>query len=247
MHLRTGRAAVVAALAVTLASASIALAGGSSTGADLQISASASTGSPNAGANFSYTFQVKNSGPGSAVSSTFSDTLPSGVGFNAATVNGVTGACAFADPLVSCDLGSLASGGQAVIVVSAYAPSTTGTFADTGSTSSGTADPNSANNAVTVTIQVKTPSTDTIKVSKCYTNATATSGGEMLLKVSSSDTTARIFAYRPDGTLIGEVQNGGGSRYGGTVMPYQPYDPGYVIFRSTSGGSTTAPTTPFQV
>ncbi|MBI3414403.1 MAG: hypothetical protein HY043_03640 [Verrucomicrobia bacterium] len=86
-------------------------------------------------------------------------------------------------------------------------------------------------------------SVDTIKVSKCYCN----SAGQMLIKAASSDATARLFAYRPDGTLIGEVQNGGGSRYGGTVMPWQPYDPIYVTIRSSSGGSITVPTTPFQI
>ena len=84
---------------------------------------------------------------------------------------------------------------------------------------------------------------DSIKVSKCFIN----SGGEMLIKAASSDPTAHLFAYRPDGSLIGEVQNGGGSRYGGTVMPYQPYDPVYVTIISTSGGVITVPTTPFQL
>lgn len=88
---------------------------------------------------------------------------------------------------------------------------------------------------------------DTIKVSKAYTDATATGGGVMLLKAASSDASAQLFAYRPDGTLIGEVQNGGGSKYGGTVMPYQAYDPGTITFTSTSGGSITVPTTPFQI
>jgi hypothetical protein len=88
---------------------------------------------------------------------------------------------------------------------------------------------------------------DTVKVSKCYTNAGAAGGGEMLIKAASSDPAARLFAYRPDGSLIGELQNGGGSRYGGTVMPYQPFDPVWVTIRSSSGGSITVPTTPFQV
>jgi hypothetical protein len=88
---------------------------------------------------------------------------------------------------------------------------------------------------------------DTIKVSKCYTNATATGFGEMLIKAASSDPTATLTAYRPDGTVIGNVQNGGGSRYGGTVMPFQPYDPGTVTILSSSGGSVTVPTTPFQL
>ena len=69
----------------------------------------------------------------------------------------------------------------------------------------------------------------------------------MLIKAASSDPTARLFAHRPDGTYIGEVQNGGGSRYGGTVMPWQPYDPIYVTIKSSSGGSVTVPTTPFQI
>ncbi len=84
---------------------------------------------------------------------------------------------------------------------------------------------------------------DSIKVTKCYCN----SAGQMLIKAASSDTTARLYAYRPDGTYIGEVQNGGGSRYGGTVMAWQPYDPVYVTIISSSGGRITVPTTPFQI
>ncbi len=91
------------------------------------------------------------------------------------------------------------------------------------------------------------PTPDVIAVSKCYTNATQHGGGEMLIKAKSSDPAARLLAYRPDGTLIGEVQNGGGSRYGGTVMPYQPDDPGTVTVKSSAGGSVRVPTAPFTV
>ena len=82
---------------------------------------------------------------------------------------------------------------------------------------------------------------DSISVSKCYINA----AGEMLIKASSSNSNATLLAYRPDGTLIGTVQNGGGSRYGGTVMPYQSYDPVNVTIVSSAGGRTTVPTTAF--
>lgn len=85
---------------------------------------------------------------------------------------------------------------------------------------------------------------DTIKVSKCYYDAPS---GEMLIKAASSDVTAHLYAYRPDGTYQGEVQNGGGSRYGGTVMGWIPYDPGYMVILSSSGGSIIVPTTPFQI
>ena len=85
---------------------------------------------------------------------------------------------------------------------------------------------------------------DSIKVSKCFYDAPS---GEMLIKAASSDVTAHLHAYRPDGTYQGEVQNGGGSRYGGTVMGWIPYNPGTMTIKSSSGGSITVPTTPFQI
>lgn len=84
---------------------------------------------------------------------------------------------------------------------------------------------------------------DTIKVSKCYYDAPT---GEGLIKASSSDINAQLTAYLPSGEVYGFVQNGGGSRYGGTVMRYLPTDPVYVTIKSSSGGSITVPTTPFQ-
>ena len=87
---------------------------------------------------------------------------------------------------------------------------------------------------------------DVIEITKCYTNATASRGGQLLIKARSSDPAARLRAYRPDGALIGEIQNGGSNRYGGTVIAYQPNDPGTVTIRSSAGGTSTAPTTPFQ-
>lgn len=234
--------ATLLAVGVTAADAS---GGTTAGGADLQISGSASTGSPNAGSSYSYSFGVKNSGPSSA-DATFSTTLPAGAGFNNGTVNGVPG-CTAVDSNISCSLGTIASGSQAAVVLNAYAPTTVGSYSLVASVASATADPNTGNNSVSITVQVKAPSLDTIKVTKAYTNATPDSGGEMLIKASSSDTTARLFAYRPDGVLIGEVQNGGGSRYGGTVMPWQSvYSPSVTIV-STSGGTITVPTTPFQI
>ena len=93
----------------------------------------------------------------------------------------------------------------------------------------------------------KPPAFDHLKVTKCYTNATTSGGGQMLITASSSDATARLFAYRPGGSLIGQVQNGGGSRYGGTVMPYQTCDQITVTIRSSSGRSITVPMTPFHI
>ena len=89
-----------------------------------------------------------------------------------------------------------------------------------------------------------TAKVDSIKVTKCFYMPGATG---MLVKAASSDVSARLFAYLPDGTYLGELQNGGGSRYGGTVLLAPNYDPGYVVVVSSSGGTTSAPTTPFQI
>jgi len=97
------------------------------------------------------------------------------------------------------------------------------------------------------TTTTQTPKVDSIKVDKAYTQADSSGGYQMLIKASSSDSSARLFAYRPDGTLIGEVQNGGGSQYGGTVMPWQSVYSSSVTVQSSSGGSITVPTTPFQI
>jgi len=85
---------------------------------------------------------------------------------------------------------------------------------------------------------------DSIKVSKCFYQE---GSGQMLIKASSSDASAHLYAYTPAGTYLGEVQNGGGSRYGGTVMGYVGVNPITVIIMSSSGGSIEVPTTPFQL
>jgi uncharacterized repeat protein (TIGR01451 family) len=157
---RVGVVVVAAALA-TVGPASAALAsGGTSFGADLQVSGSASTGSPNAGAPLNYTFLVKNSGPETATSVVLSDPLPAGTVYNYATANGSTIPCAAFGNLsggatVSCDLGSIAKGGQATVVVSVNAPLSPAIFSNTGTVRSSTADPSATNNSVTVTAEVR--------------------------------------------------------------------------------------------
>ena len=85
---------------------------------------------------------------------------------------------------------------------------------------------------------------DAIKVSKAYYFDTG-SYVELLIKAQSSDPTAHLYAYLPNGQLLGEVQNGGGSRYGGTVF-LSMFIPRTITILSTSGGATTVLTAPFQ-
>jgi uncharacterized repeat protein (TIGR01451 family) len=151
-----------AALAViaVLVPASAAVAGGNSTGADIQVSGSASTGSPGPGQRFSYTFQVKNSGPETAAAVSFTDQLPVGTSLGFGTVNGFSAPCSTTMDTngvstVSCNLFDIAKGGQTSVVVYLDAPITAGTFSNTGTATSSVADPQPSNNSSTVTVQVK--------------------------------------------------------------------------------------------
>lgn len=85
---------------------------------------------------------------------------------------------------------------------------------------------------------------DVIKVNKAY-YANTGAYVELLINAVSSDSTARLFAYLPNGQLLGEVQNGGGGRYGGTVF-VSMFVPQTITILSTSGGSITVLTAPFQ-
>jgi uncharacterized repeat protein (TIGR01451 family) len=154
--------AAAAALAVLAPASAAFAAGGVTSGADVQVTGSASTGSPAPGAAFTYTFQLRNSGPDSATGLTFNDPLPTGTVYNYATLNGSTLPCAaFGNPsggaTASCNVGSLAKGASATVVVSVNAPQVVSTFANIGSVTATSTDPVATNNAATVSVQVKAP------------------------------------------------------------------------------------------
>jgi len=90
-----------------------------------------------------------------------------------------------------------------------------------------------------------TSSTDTIKVNKCYYFDTG-SYVELLINASSSKSSAVLYAYLPDGTYLGQVQNGGGGQYGGTVF-VTLYIPTSITIISSAGGSITTPCVPGQI
>ena len=90
----------------------------------------------------------------------------------------------------------------------------------------------------------KPPSVDTIKVAKAEF---FDQGGavELLVSAVSSDVSAHLYLYDPSGVYLGEVQNGRGGRYGGSVF-VTTYIPATLTVKSSSGASVTVPTTPFQ-
>lgn len=122
--------------------------------ADIQISELVSSVSPNAGAEFFYTFAVMNLGPGPAANVILSDALPVGVGYNFATVNGDATQCSIQNMTVSCGVGTLAKGAQATVVVDVNAPVAAGALSNGASVISSVADPQTINNSATATIQV---------------------------------------------------------------------------------------------
>jgi uncharacterized repeat protein (TIGR01451 family) len=133
--------------------------GGSATGgADLQVSGSASTGSLVVGQPYSYNFQIKNSGPQDAAGATFSDQLPAGAVLTGWTPSSGVSCSTTPDTgngvLFTCNLGTLAKGGQDTISLSLNAPKATGTYANTGTASSTVADPVASNSSSTSTIKV---------------------------------------------------------------------------------------------
>jgi uncharacterized repeat protein (TIGR01451 family) len=121
--------------------------------ADIALTGSASNGSPALGSQFSYKFQVKNSGRSDASGVTFDDPLPASVvGTSVATDSGTCALDAVTNS-VHCDLGTVAAGKQATITVNASAPSAPGAVTNTASSAMAGTDANPGNNSTSITVQ----------------------------------------------------------------------------------------------
>jgi uncharacterized repeat protein (TIGR01451 family) len=121
---------------------------------DVQVTGFSSTGSPNRGATFSYTFQVKDNGPWSVGDVTFSDPLPAQVTFVGATADNGSD-CSQTGGTIACDLGGLSVGQQVQVFVTVVAPSVPSTFTNTATTTANVTDTQPSNNSVGVSVQVK--------------------------------------------------------------------------------------------
>lgn len=136
------------------ATAAFAATRGNST--DIQLSGSASSGSPDAGASVSYTFQLRNGSANAASNVVFTDTLPAGTAYLGAGVTGVPFGCSQAMMVVTCNIGTVLKGSQYNIVVTITAPITAGEFTNTGIVTTDTPDSQSSNNSAAVTAQIRT-------------------------------------------------------------------------------------------
>jgi hypothetical protein len=86
------------------------------------------------------------------------------------------------------------------------------------------------------------PTVDVIKFGKHSYDA---GSYELLVSASSSNTAAHLLLYAQSGAYLGEVQNGGGGKYGGSVFVVL-IDPVSITIKSSLGGSATIATVPFQ-
>jgi uncharacterized repeat protein (TIGR01451 family) len=119
--------------------------------ADLSVAASGPTAPVPAGGPVDYTFVVTNAGPSQATGVVLTDTLPAGVSASAAAAT--QGACAATGQVLSCTLGSIASGGAVTVTVTATA-SAPGPIVQAVSVRGAEPDVNLANNDTSLATQI---------------------------------------------------------------------------------------------
>jgi len=105
--------------------------------------------SPIPNSNTVYTATVLNGGGASAANVVFTDTLPASETFVSVTTS--QGACGNSGNAITCNLGTMKCGATGTIAITAYI-NAIGNISDTATVSSSTADPNTANNSFTLTI-----------------------------------------------------------------------------------------------
>ncbi len=214
------------------------------------------------GGNINYTISVVNNGPSAATNTIVTDALPASVTFVSATPS--QGACS-GTTTVTCNLGTVGSGGGSasiVIVVTAMSP---GTISNTASVTATETDTNTANNTATTTTAVgpaanlsvtKTDSPDPVGVGQnlTYTIVTSNAGPSVATGVTLVDTIPAgvtfISATASQGACVGTgpvTCNLGTLGLGGSAtvtIVVQPTAPGTILNQvsvsATEGDPNTA-------
>jgi uncharacterized delta-60 repeat protein/uncharacterized repeat protein (TIGR01451 family) len=119
--------------------------------ADLSISKADSPDPVNNGQTLTYTLSVANAGPDPASGVVVTDSLPATVTFGSASAS--QGTCTQASGMVSCALGSMASGGTATVTIT-VTPTASGTITNTATVFGNETDPDPADNTDTETTTV---------------------------------------------------------------------------------------------
>jgi len=121
--------------------------------ADLGITMTDAPDPVGVGGNITYSIGVNNAGPDTANLVTVTDPLPAGVTFVSA--NSSQGSCAQAAGVVTCNLGTLASGASATITI-VVTTTAAGALNNTATVTAGAVDSNTANNSASVSTGVAT-------------------------------------------------------------------------------------------
>lgn len=122
--------------------------------ADLSVTMTDSPDPARRRTNVTYSITVKNAGPGSASGVTVTDLLG---GMNFVSITSSQGTCSgpgYFNPALICSLGTMASGASASVTIVAR-PQLAGTYTNTVTVRSGTADNNNANNSASATTTVR--------------------------------------------------------------------------------------------
>ena len=105
--------------------------------------------------NLTYTITVHNNGPSTATGVLVTDQLPMNTAFGTATAS--QGSCSLTQPakrIVTCNLGTIASGATATVTIVVGPPSKKTVITNTASVSAATSDPNTANNSASASTTV---------------------------------------------------------------------------------------------
>ncbi len=132
--------------------------------ADVAVSAVAPTTPVSIGTPFAYTLNVANTGPAAATNVRLTDTLPAGTAFVSATTT--AGTCQHLNGTLVCNLGTLASGGAATIVLTVR-PTAGGTHTMQAGVTADQADPVATNNTALATVSTA-PSEVAACTSVCF-------------------------------------------------------------------------------
>ncbi|HEX2832283.1 MAG TPA: hypothetical protein VHW00_04670 [Thermoanaerobaculia bacterium] len=119
--------------------------------ADIELVALSPVSPVSSGAAFTFDFVIKNNGPQTATSVTFSAPVPATITYNGATPD--AGTCNYSANTVTCSVGNILSGADLHVVLGLTA-STSGTHGITGTAGATEGDPAPLNNSITPTVTV---------------------------------------------------------------------------------------------
>ncbi len=151
--------------------------------ADLALTLTSSSASVEPEQELTYTISITNQGPGDASGVSLTNTLPPEVSFVSAT--SADASCSEATSIVTCDVGALANGATAeVVIVTTVNADATGTFSDLAVVASDSSDSNPRDNqAVVDTTVIEMTGSADLSIAASDTPAVVKPGTELLYTI----------------------------------------------------------------